>query len=43
MQRISGMQVYRKPEGMKESIKKKAGSLKTIIIVIRGMFPRILL
>ena len=34
MQRISGMQVYRKPEGMKESIKNKAGYIKKAIIVI---------
>lgn len=34
MQRISGMQVYRKPERMKESIKNKAGYIKKAIIVI---------
>ena len=34
MQWLSGMQIHRKPEGMKESIKNKAGYIKKTIIVI---------
>ena len=34
MQWLSGMQIHRKPEGMKESIKNKAGYIKKAIIVI---------